>query len=156
MLQAVGMPDLDGLFSTIPDACKRTDTLDIPELTEWELNDHMDQLAAGMAVSPEYKVFLGAGSYDHYIPEAVKHLLLRSEVYTAYTPYQPEISQGTLQTIFEYQTLITRLLGMEVANASMYDGASGLAEALLMAVSGRPAALEDLSGDGLGELTSRF
>ena len=109
--------------------------LDLPApLSEWDLNDHMDSLAADMATAPQYKVFLGAGSYDHFIPEAVKHLLLRSEIYTAYTPYQPEISQGTLQTIFEYQTLIAQLLGMEVANASMYDGASALAEALLMAI----------------------
>ncbi len=135
MLQKVGVDTIDALFSNIPDDCRRKDDLNLPEpLSEWELNDYMNTLAGAMAVSPEYKVFLGAGSYDHYIPEAIKHLLLRSEVYTAYTPYQPEISQGTLQTIFEYQTLITRLLGMEVANASMYDGASGLAEALLMAI----------------------
>ncbi len=135
MLQKVGVKNLDELFSTIPEDCRRKDDLNLPEpMSEWELNDHMNTLAGTMAVSPEYKVFLGAGSYDHYIPEAIKHLLMRSEVYTAYTPYQPEISQGTLQTIYEYQTLITRLLGMEVANASMYDGASGLAEALLMAI----------------------
>jgi len=135
MLQKVGVENLDALFSTIPEDCRRKDDLNLPEpMSEWELNDHMNTLAGTMAVSPEYKVFLGAGSYDHYIPEAIKHLLMRSEVYTAYTPYQPEISQGTLQTIYEYQTLITRLLGMEVANASMYDGASALAEALLMAI----------------------
>lgn len=135
MLQKVGMESLDELFSTIPEDCRRKGDLDLPEpMTEWELNDHMNSLADTMAVSPEYRVFLGAGSYDHYIPEAIKHLLLRSEFYTAYTPYQAEIAQGTLQTIYEYQTLITRLLGMEVANASMYDGASGLAEALLMAI----------------------
>lgn len=135
MLQKVGVESLDALFSTIPEDCRRKDDLNLPEpMSEWELNDHMSTLAGTMAVSPEYKVFLGAGSYDHYIPEAIKHLLMRSEVYTAYTPYQPEISQGTLQTIYEYQTLITRLLGMEVANASMYDGASSLAEALLMAI----------------------
>ena len=135
MLQKVGVDSIDALFATIPEDCRRKDDLNLPEpMSEWELNDHMNTLAGTMAVSPEYKVFLGAGSYDHYIPEAIKHLLMRSEVYTAYTPYQPEISQGTLQTIYEYQTLITRLLGMEVANASMYDGASSLAEALLMAI----------------------
>jgi len=134
MLQAVGMPDLDGLFSTIPDACKRTDTLDIPELTEWELNDHMAALAGQMVSSADYKMFAGAGSYQHYIPEVTRYLLSRSEFVTAYTPYQPEISQGTLQGIFEYQTLICRLLGMDVANASLYDGAMAVAEALLMAI----------------------
>ena len=134
MLQAVGMPDLDGLFSTIPDACKRTDTLDIPELTEWELNDHMAALASRMVSSADYKMFAGAGSYQHYIPEVTRYLLSRSEFVTAYTPYQPEISQGTLQGIFEYQTLICRLLGMDVANASLYDGAMAVAEALLMAI----------------------
>jgi hypothetical protein len=135
MLKVVGADSLDGLFSTIPDDCCSLVDMNLPEpLSEWDLNTHMGDLAATMAVSPEYKIFLGAGSYDHFIPEAVRQLLLRSEVFTAYTPYQPEISQGTLQTIYEYQTLVTRLLGMDVANASMYDGASGLAEALLMAI----------------------
>jgi glycine dehydrogenase subunit 1 len=135
MLQKVGLNSLDDLFSTIPEECRRKTDLNLPEpLSEWDLNEHMDALASSIAVSPQYKVFLGSGSYDHYIPEAMKHLLSRSEIYTAYTPYQPEISQGTLQAIYEYQTLITRLLGMEVANASMYDGASALAEALLMTI----------------------
>jgi glycine dehydrogenase subunit 1 len=135
MLEVVGVQRLDDLFGTIPDDCCSLVQPDLPEpMSEWDLNDHMSRLAGTMAVAPDYKIFLGAGSYDHFIPEAVRQLLLRSEVFTAYTPYQPEISQGTLQTIFEYQTLITRLLGMDVANASMYDGASGLAEALLMAV----------------------
>ena len=135
MLAAIGLKSLDELFTSIPEDCRRTDPLDLPEpLTEWELNRHMDALAAEMAVAPDYKIFLGAGSYHHHIPEAIRQLLLRSEFYTAYTPYQPEISQGTLQAIYEYQTFVTRLLGMEVANASMYDGASALAEALLMAI----------------------
>jgi len=106
----------------------------LPEpLTEWELNDFIDALAGNIAVSPEYKIFIGAGSYEHYIPSSASYLLSRSEFVTSYTPYQPEMSQGTLQAIFEYQTLTSRLLGMEVANASLYDGASALAEALLMA-----------------------
>ena len=135
MLQKAGARDLDDLFSGIPEDCRRARDLDLPEpFTEWELNQHMAALSGKMAVSPEYKIFLGAGSYEHYIPEVIKQLLARSEFYTAYTPYQPEISQGTLQAIYEYQTLTTRLLGLDVANASMYDGASGLAEALLMAI----------------------
>ncbi|MGD8703152.1 MAG: aminomethyl-transferring glycine dehydrogenase subunit GcvPA [Desulfosarcina sp.] len=135
MLEAVGAADLDDLFSSIPDDCRRKDEMNLPEpLTEWELNGHMDCMAASMGAPPFYKVFMGAGSYHHYIPEITRQLLLRGEVFTAYTPYQPEISQGTLQTIYEYQTLVCRLLGMDVANASMYDGASGLAEALLMTI----------------------
>ena len=135
MLDVIGATSLDDLFASIPEACRRKDALDLPEaITEWELNKHMGKLASEMAVCPDYLVFMGAGSYDHYIPEAVKQLLGRSEFYTSYTPYQPEVSQGTLQAIYEYQTLTTRLLGLDVANASMYDGASGLAEALLMAI----------------------
>jgi len=134
MLEEVGVDDLDGLFSTIPEDCRHRGDLNLPEpLTEWELNDRMGALSDSMAVSPEYKMFIGAGSYEHYIPASVSNLLGRSEFLTSYTPYQPEISQGTLQAIYEYQTLTARLLGMEVANASIYDGASALAEALLMA-----------------------
>jgi len=134
MLQVAGADNLDDLFSSIPEDCRFKGELDLPEMSEWELNDHMAALAAQMAVMPEYKVFIGAGSYSHYIPATIPYLINRSEISTAYTPYQPEISQGTLQTIFEYQTLTARLLGMEIANASMYDGASALAEALLMAI----------------------
>ena len=135
MLKAVGIDSLEGLFAHIPEDCRRREALNIPEhLTEWELNDHMDELAGSMAVSPEYKVFMGAGSYEHYVPAVVSFLLGRSEFVTAYTPYQPELSQGTLQAIYEYQTLTCRLLGMEVANASQWDGASSLAEAMLMAI----------------------
>lgn len=135
MLQAVGVKNLDDLFSMVPENCRRTADLDLPDsLTEWELNALMENLSAGIAVSPEYKVFMGAGSYEHYIPESISYLLSRSEFVTSYTPYQPEMSQGTLQGIYEYQTLVSRLMGMETANASLYDGASALAEALLMAV----------------------
>ena len=134
MLRVVGAESLDDLFSMIPEDCRRTGDLNLPEpLTEWGLNDLMGVLSKGMAVGPEYKVFVGAGSYEHYIPATISSLLGRSEFYTSYTPYQSEMSQGTLQAIYEYQTLVARLLGMEVANASLYDGASSLAEALLMA-----------------------
>ncbi len=135
MLQVVGAKNLDALFAGIPDDCRRKKEMNLPEpLTEWELNRHMEKLAGGLGASPDYAVFMGAGSYHHHIPEITRQLLLRSELFTAYTPYQPEISQGTLQTIYEYQTLVCRLLGMDVANASMYDGASSLAEAMLMAI----------------------
>jgi len=135
MLRTVGVEDMDDLFSSIPPSCRVGRALDLPDaLTEWELGTLTEELAETMAVSPAYRIFMGAGSYDHYIPESVSYLLGRSEFSTAYTPYQPEISQGTLQAIYEYQTLAARLLGMEVANASMYDGASALAEALLMAI----------------------
>ncbi len=135
MLEVVGVATLEDLHSTVPPGCRRTSGLNLPEpMTEWELKDHLETLAASMAVSPDFKVFVGAGSYEHYIPESVIQLLARSEFVTAYTPYQPEMSQGTLQAIYEYQTLVARLLGMETANASLYDGASALAEALLMAI----------------------
>jgi glycine dehydrogenase subunit 1 len=134
MLKVAKAENLEELFSTIPGECRLTGNYNLPEpLTEWELNDHIDALAKNMAVPPEYKIFIGAGSYEHYIPSSASYLLSRSEFVTSYTPYQPEMSQGTLQAIFEYQTLTSRLLGMEVANASLYDGASALAEALLMA-----------------------
>ncbi|MCX5851800.1 MAG: aminomethyl-transferring glycine dehydrogenase subunit GcvPA [Deltaproteobacteria bacterium] len=135
MLAAIGLASLDDLFSSIPAECRSREPLNISEaVTEWELNDFMEKLSASMASTPEYKIFVGAGSYDHFIPETVPFLLGRSEFVTSYTPYQPELSQGTLQAIYEYQTLTARLLGMEIANASMYDGASALAEALLMAI----------------------
>jgi glycine dehydrogenase subunit 1 len=135
MLKVVGVNDLDSLFSTVPEDCLFKGDLNLPEaLSEWELNDHMAALSENMAVSPEYKVFVGAGSYDHFIPASTSYLLSRSEFVTSYTPYQPEMSQGTLQAIYEYQTLTARLLGMEVATASHYDGATALAESLLMAI----------------------
>ncbi len=135
MLGVVGLRDLDDLFAAIPADCRMSGELQLPPaLTEWELDDHMDRLAGTMAVSPDYSLFLGAGSYDHHIPAVVSSLVSRSEFVTSYTPYQPELLQGTLQGLYEYQTLAARLLGMEVATASHYDGAAALAEALLMAV----------------------
>ncbi len=134
MLAEVGCESLEALFTGVPPACRRKGIPDLPPLSEWELNAHIDRLAARTAIPPDFKIFMGAGSYDHHIPAAAGYLAGRGEFVTAYTPYQPELSQGTLQAIFEFQTLAARLLGMEVANASMYDGASALAEALLMAV----------------------
>ena len=135
MLQTVGSENLDALFSVIPEDCRRLEDMNLPApLTEWELDNLMETMAGDIAVSPVYKSFVGAGSYEHYIPASAQYLLSRSEFVTSYTPYQPEMTQGTLQAIYEYQTLVSRLLGMEVANASIYDGASALAEALLMAI----------------------
>jgi glycine dehydrogenase subunit 1 len=133
MLATIGKASLEGLFDTVPAACRMTDPWPLPEpKSEWELNDHMRALAGTMRLSPNAQVLVGAGSAHHHIPESVRSLAGRSEFLTAYTPYQPEMAQGTLQGIFEYQTLTARLLGMDVVNASMYDGASALAEALLM------------------------
>ncbi len=133
MLATIGKDSLDDLFGTVPADCRMTNAWQLPPpKSEWELNEHMRDLAATMRVNEHTKVLVGAGSYHHHIPETVRHLAGRSEFLTAYTPYQPEMAQGTLQGIFEYQTLTARLLGMDAVNASMYDGASALAEALLM------------------------
>jgi len=135
MLGVVGLKELDDLFAAVPEECRFGRALYLPEaMSEWALEEHVGRLAGRMAVSPAYSVYLGAGSYDHYIPATVTSLLGRSEFVTSYTPYQPEMLQGTLQGIYEYQTLAARLLGMEVATASHYDGATALAEALLMSV----------------------
>jgi glycine dehydrogenase subunit 1 len=135
MLAAVGVNELEDLFLTIPHDCRIQGGMDLsPPMTEWELDRHMDTLADQVAVPPKSLVFLGAGSYRHHIPATVGYLLSRSEFVTSYTPYQPEISQGTLQAIYEYQTLAANLMGTEVATASHYDGATALAEALLMAI----------------------
>lgn len=135
MLAVVGCNSLDALFESIPEDCRRTTELNLPHpLSEFELKNHLETLSNITAAGPDYSIFLGAGSYDHFIPATLPYLLGRSEFLTSYTPYQPEMAQGTLQAIYEYQTLAARLLGMEVANASLYDGASALAEALLMAI----------------------
>ena len=135
MLKVVGRNRLDELFCSVPDDCRYEGAMALPEpMSEWALTDHASELAEAMKINHKHKVLIGAGSYHHYIPETIPSLISRSEFLTAYTPYQPEIAQGTLQGLFEYQTLTARLLGMDVANASIYDGASALAEALLMGI----------------------
>lgn len=134
MLADIGLQSMADLFSDIPAEVRLQHPLHLPEaLSEMELIQHLQTLAGKNDHLGEYACFLGAGAYDHFIPRAIDHLISRQEFYTAYTPYQPEISQGTLQAIFEYQTLICELTGMAVANASMYDGASACAEAVMMA-----------------------
>lgn len=133
MLKVIGVSSLDDLFKTIPADNRFKGELSLPApLTEWDLNALMDSYSASMAASPKYKVFLGAGSYNHHIPATVPYLMSRSEFVTAYTPYQPEVSQGTLQYIYEFQTLCTRLLGIDVVTASHYNGATALAETLII------------------------
>ncbi|MDP3768815.1 MAG: aminomethyl-transferring glycine dehydrogenase subunit GcvPA [Dehalococcoidia bacterium] len=133
MLATVGVATTDELFAEIP-AGHRDPQLDLPPaLSEPELMRELSELAARNA--HELPSFLGAGAYRHFIPSVVDHIIRRGEYLTAYTPYQPEISQGTLQSIFEFQSLVCELTGMDVANAGMYDGASALAEACLMACS---------------------
>lgn len=135
MLAVIGQQSLADLFAHIPADTRFQGELDIPgPLSEWDLTTHLEAFGRSMFTGSSRAVLIGAGSYDHYIPEIVRSLSGRSEFLTAYTPYQPEMAQGTLQGIFEFQTLTARLLGTEVANASMYDGASALAEALLMAL----------------------
>ena len=133
MLHTVGVKSLDDLFQDVPSA-QRFPDLDLPPaLTEMEVVSELSDLAEANETVRELVCFLGAGAYYHYIPAAVDQILRRSEFYTAYTPYQPEISQGTLRAIFDYQSLITALTGMEVSNASHYDGATAAAEAVSMA-----------------------
>src|SRR5512141_2508532 len=134
MLETIGVKSLDDLFDSVP-AKHRFPLLNLPPaLTEMEAMAELSDLAqSNENVREDLISFLGAGMYNHYIPSVVDHILRRGEFYTAYTPYQPEISQGTLQGIFEYQSLMTALTGMEVSNASHYDGATATAEAVNMA-----------------------
>jgi glycine dehydrogenase subunit 1 len=133
MLRAVGVSSFDELVSTIPGALRLDGLLDLPPaLSEMELQERMNELAQKNASTGCYRSFLGAGAYDHFVPAAVDHLLSRTEFYSSYTPYQPEISQGTLQTIYEFQSVICLLTGLDVSNASLYEGATSLVEAVLM------------------------
>jgi glycine dehydrogenase subunit 1 len=131
MLRTIGVSSEDELFADIPEKFRRNEPLDLPAaLSEWEALHALQQLAND---SRHLLCFAGAGYYDHHVPAIVDHLIRRSEFYTAYTPYQAEVSQGTLQSIYEFQSMVCELMGLDVANASMYDGASAVAEAALMA-----------------------
>ena len=133
MLQEIGVASIENLFDSIPEDLRLLKRLNVPAaLSEIELLKRFREVGA-LNTAASRVSFLGAGAYSHYVPTVVDHLISRSEFFTAYTPYQPEISQGTLQSIFEFQTLVCQLTGMELANASMYDGSTALAEAVLMA-----------------------
>jgi glycine dehydrogenase subunit 1 len=141
MLARVGVSDVRELYGDVPEELILDADLDMPEaLSEWEAVRELRELAER---NRSLVCFAGAGQYDHHVPAAVDHIVRRSEFYTAYTPYQPEVAQGTLQSIYEFQTMICELTGMDVANASMYDGPSAAAEAAVMcrAVSRRPRVL---------------
>jgi glycine dehydrogenase subunit 1 len=134
LLEAIGVESIDELFASIPSALRFSDSLPVePALAEVELARHLRELAETNAPAQGVLSFLGAGCYPHYVPAHVDALIQRQEFLTSYTPYQAEISQGTLQAIFEFQSLICLLTGMDVCNASMYDGGSAVAEAILMA-----------------------
>ena len=133
MLEQIGVSSMENLFDSIPADLRLRRSLNVPAaLSELELLKKFDATATRNPAAHRPS-FLGAGAYSHYIPTVVDHLISRSEFFTAYTPYQPEISQGTLQAIFEFQTLVCQLTGMDIANASMYDGSTAMAEAVLMA-----------------------
>src|SRR5215208_513271 len=135
MLEVAGVNAVDEFFTPVPERV-RFPELDLPPvLTELEATDHLAAFAARNDAPLAEDVYLGAGSYRHFIPATVGQILARGELYTAYTPYQPEVAQGTLQVIYEFQSMVAALFGMDVANASMYDGATALAEAVLMSVS---------------------
>ncbi len=144
MLESLGLKRIEELFTTVPREVRFKGEMALPPpLGEEALIAHLEELSRETASVADYVSFLGGGAYYHFIPRVIDHLLLRSEFYTSYTPYQPEVSQGTLQAMFEYQSMICELTGMEVANASMYEGASALAEAAIMAgrITGRETVL---------------
>ncbi|MBI5903118.1 MAG: aminomethyl-transferring glycine dehydrogenase subunit GcvPA [Deltaproteobacteria bacterium] len=144
ILKAVGASSVEDLLGALPSRLRLAKDLDLPKgISEQELAGVLKDLSSRNSTTREYASFLGAGAYNHYIPAVVDSLISRSEFYTSYTPYQPEVSQGTLQAIFEYQTLVCQLTSMDVSNASLYDGASAVAEAVLMArrITGKDAVL---------------
>ena len=134
MLARVGVSSIDDLFADIPEAARLKGLVDLPKRkSEIEVERHLNRMAGKNVAAGSVPFFVGAGAYRHHVPATVDHLIQRSEFLTSYTPYQPEITQGTLQYLFEFQTQVARLTGMEVANASMYDGSTGTGEAVLMA-----------------------
>ncbi len=134
MLQTIGVASVSELFADVPDSALRSELLKIPEaMPEFDLAEYFENLAETNNPARPRNSFLGAGAYYHHVPAAVDQLLLRTEFFTCYTPYQPEVSQGTLMASYEFQTYTAGLFQMEVANASMYDGASALAEGVIMA-----------------------
>lgn len=134
MLDVIGLESTEDLFKSIPENLRLKKGLDLPKAkSEIEVRSIMNNLASRNQSIDELVCFLGAGSYDHYIPSVIKHIISRSEFYTAYTPYQPEISQGTLQSVFEYQSMMCSLTGMDVSNVSMYDAATSASEAAILA-----------------------
>jgi len=134
MLDVIGVRSFEDLLADIPEDLRLRGDLALPApVSEMEAANLLGRMAARNASAADWTCFLGGGAYDHFIPSVVDHITSRSEFTTAYTPYQPEVSQGTLQSIFEFQSLIARLTGMEIANASLYDGGSAIAEAVLMA-----------------------
>lgn len=133
MLKEIGYEDVDSLFKAVPKAVRLNRDLNIPRAqSEPELVKNIKKLSQKNMNADDFTCFLGAGAYDHYVPALIDQIISRQEFYTSYTPYQPEISQGTLQAIFEYQTMICELTGMPVSNASMYDGATALTEAAII------------------------
>jgi glycine dehydrogenase subunit 1 len=134
MLEFAGLSSLDELFDCVPEALRLAGGLDIPVgLSEFDTAAEMERLA-GLNIGADLICFAGGGAYDHDVPSAVRRLAGRTEFVTAYTPYQPEVAQGVLQALFEYQTMVARLSGLEIANASLYDGATALVEAVNLAV----------------------
>jgi glycine dehydrogenase subunit 1 len=134
MLAAVGVDSIDALFAEVPPAAQHEGLLDLPRaMGELEVERRLAAMASKNTVAGAVSFFLGAGSYRHHVPASVDHLIQRGEFLTSYTPYQPEVSQGTLQYLFEFQTQVALLTGLEVANASLYDGATACAEAVAMA-----------------------
>lgn len=134
MLKTIGVNSVDDLFNDVPEDAQYPEINLPPALSEMDMMRTLRDMANKNAHAGEYAYFLGAGAYNHFVPATVPHLIFRSEFFTAYTPYQPEISQGTLQTIFEYQSMICDLTGMDAANASHYDAATAAAEAAVMAI----------------------
>lgn len=135
MLEIIGINTVEDLFKDIPGNLQLNRRLNLNEpMSELEVSKELKNISEKNLSNEDLVCFLGAGAYDHYIPSVISHITSRSEFYTAYTPYQPEISQGTLQVIFEYQTMIAELTGMEVSNASMYDGATACAEAAMISM----------------------